>query len=65
MNLSNYVVDVSSGCVLSLVARGTVAPAVEELTDTPESLVVKHFLISVVSLLRCDMCFDRFSDLER
>ena len=30
------VIDVSSGCDLSLVARDTVAPAVEKLTDTPD-----------------------------
>ena len=33
VDLRNYGIDVSSGCVLSLVARDTVATAVEKLTD--------------------------------
>ena len=34
VDLNNNVIDVSSGCDLSLVARDTEAPAVEKLTDT-------------------------------
>ena len=34
VDLRTYDIDVSSGCVLSLVARNRVAPAVDKLTDT-------------------------------